>query len=273
VDAVDWLVGEEPRRVLELGAGTGKLTRTLVELGHDVLATDPDAAMLEVLDREVPGVPSLVGSAEDLDVPSQTVDAVVVAEAFHWFDPERALPEIARVLRPGGHLALVWNEWDQRVPWVKRLARLLGLPSEVRDPSDVLLGSELFLDVEHATHKHRQHLDQHTIVDLARSCGSVATLEPEQREQVLADVLAFYEDYGRGMDGMLLPYFAHTWRADVVEIEIDEPEPAPAADSTERDEMTDTIPRELRGQVRPARPTDLPGRDLDDSQMILIDFR
>src|SRR4051794_5391524 len=108
-DAVRWLLGEHPLPVLELGAGTGKLTRVLTELGHDVHATDPDASMLKILEREVPGVPTAQASAEDIPLGDDSVDAVIAAQAFHWFDLDRALPEIARVLRPGGRACLLWN--------------------------------------------------------------------------------------------------------------------------------------------------------------------
>ena len=91
--------------MLELGAGTGKLTAVLVELGHDVHATEPDPEMLAVLQRHLPDVPTSEAGAEEIPLPDRSVDVVVAAQSFHWFDHDLALPEIARVLRPGGYLA------------------------------------------------------------------------------------------------------------------------------------------------------------------------
>jgi SAM-dependent methyltransferase len=96
--------------VLDLGAGTGKLTRQLVEIGADVVAVEPAAGMRRRLEAEVPGVPVLDGTAEDIPLPDASVKIVTVGQAFHWFDTHRALDEIARVLRPAGWLALLWNE-------------------------------------------------------------------------------------------------------------------------------------------------------------------
>src|SRR6476619_1490919 len=133
-EAAAWLAGERPVTVLELGAGTGKLTAQLVALGHDVHATDPDTAMLDILRRDLPDVRTSVASAEEIPLPDRSVDVVVCAQAFHWFDLDRALPEIARVLRPGGRLALVWNQRDERIPWVRRLGALIGTQDQLRDP-------------------------------------------------------------------------------------------------------------------------------------------
>src|SRR4051812_49104988 len=101
-EAAAWLVGSEFAHLLELGAGTGKLTEQLLALRHRVLATDPLEEMLRRLRARLPAVRAVVGSAERIPMRARSVDVVVAAQAFHWFDPERALPEIARVLRPGG---------------------------------------------------------------------------------------------------------------------------------------------------------------------------
>ena len=243
-EAVSWLVGDEPQTVLELGAGTGKLTRELVAAGHDVHATDPDEAMLEVLREQLPGVRTSLAPAEDLQVPDRSVDVVVCAQAFHWFDLERALPQIARVLKPTGHLALVWNLRDERIPWVKRLGRLIGDPvTQAMDqnrPLEALAHSPLFSFVEETTFKSWQEVNRETIVDLVASRSNVATLEPEARQAKLEAVLAFYDDFGRGMDGMQLPYVVHCRRTQVVhqpglfgEERAADPEgPADAADPT-----------------------------------------
>jgi SAM-dependent methyltransferase len=105
-------------RILDLAAGTGKLTGSLIDRAPEVVAVEPDSAMLRVLRATFPPIRALAGSAEDIPLPDSSVDAVVVGQAFHWFDPVAGGREIARVLRPGGLLAALWNSEDARVEWV-----------------------------------------------------------------------------------------------------------------------------------------------------------
>ncbi|MEU7175900.1 class I SAM-dependent methyltransferase [Micromonospora tulbaghiae] len=125
--ALRWALEPAPgARVLDLGAGTGKLTATLAEVSDDVTAVEPDPAMLAELRRTLPDVRALSGSAEAIPVPDASVDAVVAGNAMHWFDMAVAGPEIARVLSPGGVLAGLWNVVDDRVDWVAGLAAVSG---------------------------------------------------------------------------------------------------------------------------------------------------
>ncbi|GAA2139492.1 class I SAM-dependent methyltransferase [Nocardioides koreensis] len=259
-EAAAWLCGDDPVTVLELGAGTGKLTEQLVALGHDVHATDPDAAMLEVLRGRLPEVRTTVAAAEEIPAPDRSVDVVVCAQAFHWFDLDRALPEIARVLKTGGRLALVWNQRDERIPWVRRLGRLIGTQDQLREPADPLVQSALFGFVEDATFRFWQTVDRVSIQDLVLSRSNVAVLDAEARAAKLDEVLAFYDDYGRGMDGMQLPYAASCFRAVVVE-------PPHAADEEESEAEPDAAPRES------APPATEEISDGTDTDMLLIDFR
>lgn len=127
VDAVRWALATAPgSRVLDLGAGTGKLTSTLLDIGADVTAVEPDPAMLAELRGALPAVPALSGRAEAVPLPDSSVDAVLAGNALHWFDMDVAGPEIARVLVPGGVLAGLWNVVDDRVGWVSELARVSG---------------------------------------------------------------------------------------------------------------------------------------------------
>ncbi|MGH3444153.1 MAG: class I SAM-dependent methyltransferase [Nocardioidaceae bacterium] len=217
-EAVTWLAGEHGTRVVELGAGTGKLTEALLAAGHDVLATDPLEAMLHHLRTRHPDAPVVRASAEAIPVRSRSAEVVVAGQAFHWFDHARALPEIARVLRPDGHVALVWNLRDERIPWVRRLGELIGPDNSTgqdADPTRVLVGSGLFGYVETSTFRFWQPLDSSTLRDLVTSRSNVATMTETERAAVLERVDALYAEYGRGADGMLLPYVTHCYRAAV----------------------------------------------------------
>ncbi|MFI9504802.1 class I SAM-dependent methyltransferase [Nocardia sp. NPDC052566] len=125
--AVRWALEPAPGlRVLDLGAGTGKLTGTLIALGADVIAVEPDPAMLIELRRALPDIRALPGSAEAIPLPDGSVDAVLAGNAMHWFDMAVAGAEIARVLAPGGILAGLWNVMDDRVDWIAGLERIGG---------------------------------------------------------------------------------------------------------------------------------------------------
>jgi ubiquinone/menaquinone biosynthesis C-methylase UbiE len=249
VEAATWLTGPQPLTVLELGAGTGKLTSRLVELGHDVHATDPDRAMLDILERDLPDVRTSQSTAEEIPAGDRSYDVVVCAQAFHWFDHERALPEIARVLKPGGALSLVWNQRDERIPWVKRLGAIIGTQEQLREPAQALSASRLFDEPTSEGFKHWQVINRDSIKDLVQSRSNVAVLDPDARARKLAEVLAFYDDFGRGMDGMQLPYAAHCFRA--------------------------TVNRQDAGEFEVEDRSSEPERKSDggDTEMLLIDFR
>ncbi len=263
-EAAAWLVGAEAVSVLELGAGTGKLTAVLDELGHEVYASEPDEAMLAVLKRDLPDVPTSVCGAEEIPAPDGAFDVVVCAQAFHWFDHDRALPEIARVLGSGGRLALVWNERDESIPWVRKLGRIIGTQEQDPDPGPILAASGLFGEVETTTFTNWQLVDRESILDLVRSRSNVAVLDDEARERLLADVRAFYDDYGRGMDGMQLPYVVRCYRASV----LGTPAEAPVAESDAGPSATPDSPSGGSSDGPSDRPSD--GTDTD---LLLIDFR
>jgi SAM-dependent methyltransferase len=213
-EAVRWMLGSTPGTVLELGAGTGKLTSLLLDQDHRVVATDPAEQMLRPMRKQLKAARLVQGSAEQIPVASSSVDAVVAGQAFHWFEADRALGEIARVLRPGGTLALVWNVRDETVPWVRRLGRLIG-SEQPEDPTELLEESGLFDGVERRTFRHWQEVFRDSLLGLVESRSRVAELPEEERAKVLDQVGELYDDYGRGHDGMLLPYQCEAYRCRV----------------------------------------------------------
>lgn len=198
-EVVDLLAGElglgPGRTVADVGAGTGKLTRLLPATGASVVAVEPVAAMRATLARLVPEAEVVDGTAEALPLDDGSVDAVVVAQAFHWFDAPAALAEASRVLRPGGGLALVWNTRDEREPWVARLSELIHwhdspIPTYDRDrdwPAEVA-ASGRFTPVEHRRIAHRQDMDADLLVERVLSTSYIAAKPEAERDEIAAGV-------------------------------------------------------------------------------------
>jgi len=212
-EAVRWMAGHEPLDVVDLGAGTGKLTRTLVALGHRVTAVEPLDEMRAELEAVVLGVRALAGSAESIPLPDDAADVVTSAQAFHWFDHPTALPEIARVLRAGGRLALVWNSRDDCDPWMARLSAIIGNEAvEESDVSPLVAASGLFGPVEATTFTFEQVLDRDGLLDLVLSRSYLAKLPPPEREPVLDAVGRLYDETA-GPEGVRLAYVTDCYRA------------------------------------------------------------
>jgi SAM-dependent methyltransferase len=212
-DAVLWLAGEAPCDVVDLGAGTGKLSRSLAALGHRVVAVEPLPEMLDRLRAAVPGATAVVGTAESMPLPDASADVVACAQAFHWFDQEPALAEIARVLRPGGRIALVWNVRDERVPWVSELSdAMVGRTGVDRGAVAPIERSGLYGEVEQATFEHTQAVDREGLQALVLSRSYCAVLPEEERAPVLGRVDRLFDEHAR--DGILtLPYVVECFRA------------------------------------------------------------
>ena len=212
-EAVRWLAGEESCDVIDLGAGTGKLTRALVALGHRVVAVEPLDEMRARLEVALPDVLALAGRAEAIPLPDASADVVTCAQAFHWFDHGVALPEIARVLRPGGRLALVWNSRDDGDPWMARLSEIIRNETvEESDVLPVLAESGLFGPVVTAEFTFEQPLDRETLLDLVLSRSYCAKLPPSEREPILDAVGRLYDETA-GPDGVRLAYVSECFRA------------------------------------------------------------
>lgn len=180
--------------VVDLAAGTGKLTRLLAPAAPALVAIEPVAGMRAVLRQTVPGVPVLAGTAEALPLRTGSVDAVTVAQAFHWFDAPRALAELARVLRPGGRFAVVSNRRDRSLEWVAAVWAVMdevesdapwGSDTNWWDPAH--LGPELALAGE-ADFLHEQATTPQGVVERIQGVSHVAALPPDQRDAVLARV-------------------------------------------------------------------------------------
>jgi SAM-dependent methyltransferase len=194
-EAIGWALGSTPLQVLDLGAGTGKLTGAIADAGHRVIALEPLSQMREILIANLPAVTVLDASAEQIPLADGSVDAVLAGAAFHWFDRARALPEIVRVLRAPGTFALFGNAFDRSVRWVAQLGELLGSPRLGRRghwPSPTELG--LYFDsVEDRRFSHEQLVDPSRLEHLASSRSSVATLPHERRQELLSSVAGLWE--------------------------------------------------------------------------------
>jgi SAM-dependent methyltransferase len=214
--AVRWLVGNEPCDVVDLGAGTGKLTRSLVALGHRTTAIEPLPEMLELLPAAAPGAAAILGNAEIIPLPDAHADVVTAAQSFHWFDLDLALPEIARVLRPHGRLALVWNKRDEREQWVAELSATIGSETVERDDVEVPIErSTLFGPVETASFEWSQRLDRAMLRDLVLSRSYCAIRPSEEREVILTEVERLFDEHAVGSE-LALPYVTQCYRASKV---------------------------------------------------------
>jgi SAM-dependent methyltransferase len=197
VEAVDRLAGElgigPDRSVLDLAAGTGKWTRLVVDRGARVVAVEPVAAMRAILARQVPQAAVLPGTAEALPVADASVDVVTVAQAFHWFRSGEALAEIARILRPGGGLGLIWNERDDTVGWVARISALIDSVADAPygkddDLAATVAGSGRFTPVQHRRFAFGHEVDAGVLVDRVLSTSFVASRPAAEKAALAGEV-------------------------------------------------------------------------------------
>ena len=218
----DALPLEAGRTVVDLGAGTGKFTRLLALTGAEVLAVEPVTEMRERLAELLPGVAASAGTAEATGLPDASADAVVAAQAWHWFQEEQAIAEVERLLRPGGALALVWNTYDTSVPWVRdyqdiyfRLApRDLPSPPLSARPGDPGGWRDAFAERAGWGEVHERHWpNPHTttvadVVERMMSSSHIAVLDRAAQAQVRAEVEAVLDahDATRGGDAIEMPY-------------------------------------------------------------------
>jgi SAM-dependent methyltransferase len=211
--AVEWLVPRRARTVLDLGAGTGKLTRSLAEAGLKVTAVEPSAGMREHLAAAVPAAVVLAGTAERIPLGDASVDAVVVAQAWHWFDPALAVPEVSRVLVPGGILSLVWNMRDETEPWVAVLGAIMHRHSRQAIDASPEVGAP-FGPPERMEVRWRQRVTRQEILDLVASRSYVLAMSEQERSELLGEVAELLGDHPalRRRDEIEMPYVTRCTR-------------------------------------------------------------
>jgi SAM-dependent methyltransferase len=207
-------------RALDLGAGTGKLTRQLLDRGVDTVAVEPSDAMRRVLAYRCRTATVLAGAAEAIPLPDASVDLVVAGQAFHWFDRERALPEIARVLRPGGLLALFYNARDDAVRWVAALSEIISETADHVSETRELRPPELplFEPDGRTRAPHEQELDAGGLVDLVASRSYAILLPADERAAMLRRVLELTRTHPElvGRQHFAMPYVTTCERYRVV---------------------------------------------------------
>jgi len=231
-EAARWLVPEHAELVVELGAGTGKLTRAVAGLGVRVVAVEPDPRMLAVLAGTCPDVSVHEGTAERIPLPDASVDAVVVASAWHWMDPDTAIPEIARVLRPSGQLIIVWNRRDRSVSWVADLEdarmRITGgddfVEQRIRHylddawlPESALFGRVVIGDL-----RWNAAVTREDVARMMTTYGAYISAPEDRKPEMLRELMEYVngderiipDDSGGGDDALVnLPMVCHVWRA------------------------------------------------------------
>jgi SAM-dependent methyltransferase len=219
--AVEWLAERlglrSGRTVLDLGAGTGKLTRQLEATGAAIVAVEPLGEMRAWLEAASPGVLALAGTAEEIPLPDASVDALTVAQAFHWFDRSRALAEMHRVLRPGGAVAVVWNSRDlgdslqAAIDELVRPLRPRAWRERTLDPRPDFERSGLFSPIEERRFPHEQRLPVDGVLDKVASTSAVAALGEEERAELLGRVRGLLAD---AAEPIVLRYVTEVYAAD-----------------------------------------------------------
>lgn len=226
VEAIAWLLepvrtvevhDERPDvlRIADVGAGTGKLTRLLTANGAEVTAIEPDSAMRARLTENLPGVRALAGTAEALPLPDDSVDAVFFGQSWHWVNVDTASAEAARVLRPGGVLALVWNIRDERTPWVAEMGGIMH-----RSTSEKMMGSggprvaAPFAALEEHRWEWDAPMTRPRLWDMVRSRSYIITAEPAERGEIESRLDALFDRIGAdGFRQTWLPYVTSAYRA------------------------------------------------------------
>ncbi len=217
-EAIEWLTRQcalgPGATVVDVAAGTGKLTEVLVPLGGTIIAVEPVDAMRAELEAALPGVAALAGTAEELPLPDGSADTITVGQAYHWFAGESALAEFARVLRPDGRLALAWNARDLTRPYWREVSRIID-PLREDAPEhrsgawrESLAATERFRRLEAEGFSYRQLVEHDVLLDRVGSISFIAALPPPKREAVLEQVAALVAD---GPETLELDYLTEVY--------------------------------------------------------------
>lgn len=220
--AVDWLVPPGCEVAVDVGAGTGLFTRTLMGRAAQVIAVEPDARMRKVLTARSPGVRVIEGCGESIPLPDAAADAVFVSSAWHWMDHARAVPEIGRVLRDGGRLGLIWTSRDREVGWLRDLDRLPGQDTSEPESADrlrrhldfALPEPQIFHNIARETFDFARTMTVEDVIAMVGTYSRVIVASADDRAQRLAQARAVLEARFPGADVIDLPMRARCWRAD-----------------------------------------------------------
>jgi SAM-dependent methyltransferase len=226
-EALRWLLPEGATDVLEIGAGTGILTRLLAERVDRLTAVEPDDRMRAVLAGADPRVDLLAGTAEEIPAGASSFDVVIAQSAWHWVDESRAVPEVARVLRPGGRLSLVWTGPDRSVDWMRSLwaGGIIFSPEEVAEQDSHRRGRHVvnpdasgaspFHEPETKLFRWSKPMTKADLVALSATYSAVITMDDEVRREHLHAMTRFLDAYEplAGRDVVDVPMRSYCWRA------------------------------------------------------------
>lgn len=222
-EAVDWLVPPRCEAAVDLGAGTGLFTRALLSRAAKVIAVEPDPRMRAVLTERSPEVRAVEGTGESIPLPEATVDAVFVSSAWHWMDPQRAVPEIGRVLRDDGRFGLIWTSRDRDVDWVRDLDLLPGEDTPEAESPDrfrrrhenvVLPEPQIFHNISRETFTFVRTMTIDDVVAMVGTYSRVIIAPADERAARLANARAALNERFPGADAIDVPMKSRCWRAD-----------------------------------------------------------
>ncbi|MFL6028351.1 MAG: class I SAM-dependent methyltransferase [Friedmanniella sp.] len=220
--ATAWMVGERRARVLDVGSGRGSFAAMLHEAGHEVFGLDRDVAAVAQLAQRLGTRLHVAGQVESLPFLSCHFDVVTASQTLHRFAPGLALTEIARVLKPGGHIAVAFNTRDDTVPWVRRLSALIreAEPEAMRgdfglESAAALEESPYFVDLERRNFRNWVPITREGLVSMVERQPWAASLPEDARAELLAAVAGLYDTSARPPEPLLLPFQAACWRARV----------------------------------------------------------